>query len=439
MSEEVLITCNFDRDMLPTGSMNQEINAQFILQVSEAFIRQNPKTYCDLVLLVDTSTSMNEPFAAGSPLSKREAVSHAVMELVKTLDTKDTLSIICYDSMAYIELERASSKDKTTMQNAVAQIEKHAGSTNFEAAFRAAFDLSQKLTQASRRVIFLTDGLPVGGDMNIARDLNRQLAQNGVTVDCMGVGADFNYALMKELSSVSNGFTKVLDSPSQARPLISKALKSAQTSLISSAVLRALIAPGVRNCELYLYRPETRFYGEGGMLPDGSSFYEVNLSNLENGQDYHFMFHGNLDTQATGARTQRIADLTVEYDVPVSNLKRQKSDCALTLSLSEDPKQERRDPEVRKRYMRATLEKLMRECDTAAKANDWKRAGALLMEMKARALNCGAKDQAAEYDRRLRELEQNGLLSTADLIGLGDSTSSAGAYEDAQKGETFTI
>lgn len=420
MAEEIVLSCELNRDFLARGGRNEKVVLRLSLYTHPDFVRTHPKTFCDVVLAVDTSQSMDDAFGSGASLSKREGVVRAIQALLPALQPQDTLSLVCYDSSAYVELNRVPGQALDRIRAGLAKIRQHSGATNFEKAFAAMRTVLSEPGHPSRRVCFLTDGNATDGNMATAHALNRELAAAGATVDCLGVGGDFNFNEMQRFTSVSNGRTELLDTPERAGEIFGQCVASAQRALVSNAVLRFSLASGLRDTEIYQLTPEVRFFDDVQSTADGAVNYRVNLQVLTQTHTYTYLMQLGLDLPPESAAANvRLGRVRLDYDVPVKNLRGQVIENDLVLNLAARPGQEIRNSTVDSDLLEASLEKLDQQVNQASRQKDWQRAGIVLHEMARKARKLGDDDKAREYQRRLEAIRKNGCLGQDDLNWIG--------------------
>lgn len=425
MAEEIMIESQLSRDRLVRGSVNEPVCASFRIQTSDVFARQNPTTFCDLILVVDTSGSMDEPFGQGQSMKKRDGAIQAAKEMVKLCKPKDRVSLICFDSNAYTEIEDVPASDINIINAGIDKISQHSGMTNFEAAFSEAHRLARKLKQPSKRIVFLTDGQSTSGKITVARSENDALAQMGVTVDCFGVGDDYKYSEMLAFTRVSNGESHHLTNPDDAKKLFSQSLKNAQQSLIQNAVLHLSVPSTFRDVEFYQSTPQQHDFSKPDGKIDGMYVYRIHLASLTQLNVYNFVMRACVDVPNNSAMNMLLAKLHLEYDVPVKNLKSVKADNYIYLSFSDSKDEELRRATVDDLYVIATLTKLQKELDAAIAQSQWQDAGRLLGEMCNRAKRVRRVDLVKEYEKIIAKLTANGKLTITDVNIGGQTTSKA--------------
>ncbi len=436
MAEEIILSTALSRDLLPRGSRNQKLAVRIKLFTHDDFVRANPQTACDVVLAVDTSQSMDEPFKSGSSMTKREGVIKAAAAMVSALNPDDTLSLVCFDSGAYIELNRTPGREKQAIQQAIAaKIRQHSGGTNFELAFEKSKSLLTRPGNPSRRLCFLTDGNQRQGSPERAAQLNREIAALGAVVDCLGVGSDFNFTDMQKYTAESNGRTELLDTPEEAQRLFRDLLRNAQQSLISNAVLRFTLEPHVRDVVFYQLTPEIRVLtSQVQTARDGSRSSRINLQTMSQNFDYTYVLCCNVDVTADAREPNLpLGRIRLDYDVPISKLAGQVIQNAFVLNVADQPGEETHDHTVEQDALEVSLEQLNQEAQVASDRSDWKRVAAILKQMIDHARTLGDSDKRKVYEQRLDALVTKGQLTRDDLNRIGNASTKSTRLRGGQR------
>jgi Ca-activated chloride channel family protein len=175
----------------------------------------------NLVFLVDTSGSMNEP-------DKLPLVKAALRGLAGELRPDDHVSIIAYAGSAGIVLEPTS--DKRFIDAALGCLEA-GGSTAGGAGIALAYSTAQANFRpgAVNRIFLATDG-----DFNVGISDNRALEElvkrnrdRGITLTTLGFGTgNYNEAMMERIADVGNGNYAYIDSAMEARKVLGDELSA---------------------------------------------------------------------------------------------------------------------------------------------------------------------------------------------------------------------
>jgi len=166
-----------------------------------------------LSFVVDVSGSMEED-------GRLELVKDSLEMLVEQLHSEDSISIVAYDTNAWVGLEPTPGDEVGTILAAIDELSP-GGSTNAEAGILLGYDLASEAfdSEAVNRVVLLSDGVanvgeegPEGIIEQIARDVDR-----GVSLVTVGVGlGNYNDVLMEQLADGADGHYRYVDDLDEA-------------------------------------------------------------------------------------------------------------------------------------------------------------------------------------------------------------------------------
>lgn len=432
MAEEIRLNIALNQDLLLKGQANVPVIARLDLEPAEAFRQQHAQVPTDICLLLDSSGSMDEPFAKGNTLTKRDGVIAAAQQILPHLGVRDTVSIVFYDSQAHLIAERLPSQRASEIASLLETLRKYNGATNFEAGLKMAQTVLRNGTASSRRIFFLTDGNPTNSNPANTLKLVESLSQAGVTIDCMGVGADFNFGYMRQLSALSNGRTERLDTRDRAGSLFEQLLVSAQRTIATNVFLNLQFAKGLRDLEVYQTAPETRYFSRLQTGSGGRASLEIPVRTLRQDKRNIYLLKANLDVPAN-TNQHPFAEVRLDYDLPPAGLTGQRA--ALSIAVScRDQGQPQRDTSIDDMFAEAELDKFYEQF-IAIQRQDWQQAVAILDEMTRRAHIIDDQDRLRHYRTLRDKLQQQHGLSDDDLNRLGaSSTKSTIAQEAAELG-----
>lgn len=171
----------------------------------------------NLVLLIDTSGSMDEPDKL--PLLKR-----AFALLINEMGPEDTISIVTYAGSAGVVLEPTKGNEKAKILEALDNLQpggSTAGAQGIEAAYRLA--AGAMIEGGTNRVLLATDGdFNVGiSDPDGLERLIEAQRRKGIFLSVLGFGmGNYNDATMQSLAQAGNGNASYIDSYSEARRVL---------------------------------------------------------------------------------------------------------------------------------------------------------------------------------------------------------------------------
>jgi Ca-activated chloride channel family protein len=175
----------------------------------------------NLVFLVDTSGSMNEP-------DKLPLVKASLSLLADQLQPQDRVSIVAYAGSAGLVLEPTN--DPARVKAALAQFEaggSTAGGQGLELAYATA--RATRIENGINRILLATDGdFNVGiSDTRQLLDLVRRNRDDGITLTTLGFGqGNYNEAMMEQVADAGNGNYSYIDSAMEAQKVLDQELSS---------------------------------------------------------------------------------------------------------------------------------------------------------------------------------------------------------------------
>lgn len=172
------------------------------------------KPRANLVFLIDTSGSMNEP-------NKLPLVQNSLKMLLDTLNAEDSVAIVTYAGSAGIALPPTKIKDKSKISAVIDNLGP-GGSTAGAEGIRQAYQLAEQNLDKKgiNRVILATDGdFNVGiTDPDELKSFVEQKRKSGVTLSVLGFGqGNYNDEMMQTLAQNGNGNAAYIDTLNEAR------------------------------------------------------------------------------------------------------------------------------------------------------------------------------------------------------------------------------
>ena len=419
MAEEILLNYSLDQDMLQRVP-DQRILARLDIEPGPD-LQQQADIACDIVLVLDCSGSMDGAFNNNiKDITKRQGVIQATKNILPNLGPQDTVSIIFYASQAYHIATALPANQPDVIERHIESLTDYSGGTNFEAALKMTQQVIKSCPNVTKRVLFLTDGNANYGKPESINQMVSELAQQGVTIDSMGVGKDFNFSYMRNLSKPSNGFSELLDAPDNANALFESLLVNTQRTVANNVFLSIMFPAGIRDIELYQQVPEMRYY-TAKLGQDGISRIELNIQTLRRDKRNIYILKANIDAP-TQDNNQKMAEIRLDFDIPSLNLTRQREACNIFVNFTDQKTHPMRDTSVDNLYYEAELTKLYSQF-VEIKDQDWQKAVALLQEMIQRVNTLGDNERLTFYQQALTKLQKDKQLSNDDLNRIGQSSS----------------
>ncbi|MEO8454843.1 MAG: VWA domain-containing protein [Sphingomicrobium sp.] len=177
-------------------------------------VNRATRPHANLVFLIDTSGSMNEP-------NKLPLVKQSLELMLDELAPSDTVAIVTYAGYAGTALEPTRVSDKRKILGVIDQLGAGGGTAGAE-GIRQAYALAEANLDPNgvNRVILTTDGdFNVGiTDQGELKGYIEREREKGVFLSVLGFGmGNYNDALMQTLAQNGNGAAAYIDTLSEAR------------------------------------------------------------------------------------------------------------------------------------------------------------------------------------------------------------------------------
>jgi hypothetical protein len=164
-----------------------------------------------------------------------------------------------------------------------------------------------------KKIILLTDGEATDTNPRAAIDEGEAIARKGWSLDCLGLGKQFNRMFLQEVVAASLGRTQPLDSPSDAERLFDDFLKKTQQIVATNLNLKITFSPRVVVQDWYRGAPENQHLGKVRL--SSSREFSVSLGSVERDQSYDYFFLVRIPG-ITERRPFVIGTAEVTYDLP---------------------------------------------------------------------------------------------------------------------------
>jgi Ca-activated chloride channel family protein len=267
----------------------------------------------NLALVIDTSGSMQ-----GEPI---EYVRQGLRRMLDGLEPTDRISLIAFSDAAEVTVE-AVEGDAPELVNAIDGLVA-TGATNIYDGLRTGFEVveAHRVEGGQNRVILLSDGVATEGITNDAKivEMAAGYAGLGLGLNTIGVGSEFDVALMRTLSEQASGSFYFLEDPAAVKEVFFEEVTSFLVPLAADVELDvdigdAYVLRGIYGTKLF------EFSGGAGSI-DIPNLQLAHRTDVDDHEDGGRRGGGGailleLLRKQGAPPTQAVGDLKLRYRVP---------------------------------------------------------------------------------------------------------------------------
>jgi len=306
MPGEVTLAHQVGKDYMPVTGGSQL--AYVLVETKPTELMAQVRMPLNFALVLDHSGSMKGP--------KLQNVKEAVKMVIDRLEPTDYISVIIFDDTCQVSIPSMPARDPIGMKAAIDRIRDAGGTTMSLGITQGLNELQRwKIPNAVNRMILLTDGVTYG-DANQCRQLARQARSSGVSIYPMGIGQDWDEALLDDVGELSGGMpAEFIRRPEDAMMIFEQQIQSAVAVAVRNATLTLRLPAGVTPKKAVLVLPIIKDLGQSSL---SDRQVVLSLGDLEKDTPQSVLVELMIDPRPAGIF--RIAQAELTYDVPVANL-----------------------------------------------------------------------------------------------------------------------
>jgi Ca-activated chloride channel family protein len=277
----------------------------------------------DIVFVIDRSGSM-----AGE---KIEQAKNALQYILGRLGESDRFAIVSFDDIIESQSTTLQRITDRTIQDARSYVARlyDRGNTDIDSALHLGLTLIDRAgfrSDASRMIVFLTDGLPTAGVTDegaIVERVRRANDETGASLHVFGVGYDVNTHLLDDIASQNNGTVTYVQPGENLEGVLTSFYEVIAHPLLTDLELRY---EGVTVEDVYPHQLPDLYFGSslavtGHYTDMQSDELNIRLFGRLAGEPTFQIFNFNVDDEAENPfvprlwATRRIGDLLDELRV----------------------------------------------------------------------------------------------------------------------------
>ena len=334
MAGELNIQSTLSRTTIPVMTVEQLVFCLLDLRPGAASVSAAPLPL-NLCLVLDRSGSMS-----GAKIAN---LRDATMLVLDMLQPQDYISVIFFNNRPDVAFPSQQIRDdarRAELKAAVSRLQADGG-TNMAAAMEAGLiELRKQMgmgfpgaggsSSYVNRLVLLTDGITEKEKRCLEQA--DQAANISVPITALGIGNDWNDKLMQAIGARSNGDSDYIASPETIRTHFARAVQQMQAVALQRGVMAVKPALGIDVRQIYRVHPLISRLDPARATDRGAT---VPLGDLERDHGQTLLVEFVVPSRPPGA--YRIAQISVEYDVPQAGLTMQQAGLDILLNYSHDP------------------------------------------------------------------------------------------------------
>jgi Ca-activated chloride channel family protein len=396
---EVQLKCTLNKSHLPVLKTQQLVYVYIEIEAGEGVA--NVRVPLNISLVLDKSGSME-----GAKIANLRKAAEKAIDL---LDPDDYVSIVAFSDQVYTIASSVQASDKDRLKQEIHGI-RDGGGTAMSGGMRRGLAELRKNLSADRlnRMLLLTDGQTFG-DEDQCQELGTEMKGEGVVIQALGLGDDWNEDLLDEVAEASGGKADFIETPDEIVNHFQAAVERMQATVVQNAQLVLRLVNGVTPRQVWRVSPLIENLGYN---PISDEDVQVTLGEINKDEGVALLMELLITPRPEGRF--RIAQAEIDYDVPALNLVAEKVKMDVMIDFTQDAQLAKQyDVFVMNLVEKVTAFKLQTRALNAAKMGDTDGASKQLRAAATRLLQVGEPKLAEAALAEAENLEQKGEMSSA--------------------------
>lgn len=250
----------------------------------------------NIALVLDKSGSMTG--------TKIEEARKAAIAAVRSLNDRDIVSVITYDSTVQVLVPATKLTDRESVCRRIASVQAGGRTALFAGISKGAAELRKfKNREQVNRVILLSDGKANIGPSSPSElgAFGKSLSKEGITVSTLGLGLDYDEDLMTQIASQSGGNHVFIEDARDIAGIFKEEFKTVLSVVAQEVAVSIKAADGIR---------PVRVLGQRADINGQQVVAEV--SQLYSQQEKFIVLEVEVPASSKG-KPRKVADVQVSY------------------------------------------------------------------------------------------------------------------------------
>lgn len=232
--------------------------------------------------------------------------AHAFLDDERLTD-RDRVAVIHFDTDAHTLLPLSPLGNRQAAHQAVESLRDHSGQTYMAKGLSCALqELGDVPPQTAKRVLLLTDGNTY--DEGKCRRLAGQFGESNTLLIALGIGEEYNQALLIELTNATNGVHEHLQSMAQFHTVLNQQIGTSVAEVVTDLQASVAMVKGVTLDSV------TRVYPS--LSEVGAASQPYRLGNIAAGDFTVFVLEFSVSGIARPPSRARIAQVSLTGNIP---------------------------------------------------------------------------------------------------------------------------
>lgn len=325
MPGEVTLTCQLGKEQMPITGGSQV--AYVLVEAKPTEMVAQVRMPLNFAIVLDRSGSMKG--------AKLNSVKQAVQMIIDQMADNDYISVVAFDDTVQIVVPAQPAMDKMGIKMAVERIRDGGGTTMSLGMSTGLNELRKYYSPGTvNRMVLLTDGVTYG-DTDRCRALADDAARQGITVNTLGIGADWDEDLLDNIGRRSGGQeSEFIRQPGDALHMFQQQFQSAAAVAVRNAQMILHLSAGITPKKAVKVLPQISDLGPS-VLSDRQVV--IPLGDLEKDTSQAVLYELMIEPKPAGVFRIAVAELT--YDVPTLNLQNQQIRNDIVVGFTQDASQ----------------------------------------------------------------------------------------------------
>ncbi len=238
LGEEAVLSWEILLSQNQLCSLHEEQVIYLLIEIQPVSAARGERLPLNLCLVIDRSTSMQG--------ARLEHVKGAAHQIIDELHDDDALAVVTFHDRAEVVLPSQLGVNRARAKAKISTIWASGGTEILQGIRAGLAELEKRHSKRiTSHLILLTDGQTYGDEEDCVAEA-RQAGARRIGITAMGIGEDWNDALLDEIAAQSGGVSAYIASPGQVRTLLQQRVRGLGAVFAQGLTLETRCAEGVR-------------------------------------------------------------------------------------------------------------------------------------------------------------------------------------------------